>query len=288
MTSESKRIKNFRKWLTKAVPRFPNDKETLVLLEEKHLVDQLIIFLNWRVRFVAPRKRTVLIEKAAANDPRWTSLFARIDALLNKVKDGEDLTPYLSRRAITKGFSPETEKNEPNADHWADKDFLLNVMGLHHFHLVPCDGASEREAHNDVLFASVSREQFEVIGIFNHEVFESTVPGSMAAERAQLWRIFEEREQRGALPGQLLFGGMGGLGITLSGHSATLVRAAQRYYQRIREIDPQLDDQSFIKDMFSLASVPAKPKFQWRLNYLDLGVLDESSGTFFIYAKGPN
>ncbi len=288
MNNESKRIKNFRMWLTKAVPRFPNDKATLVLLEEKHLVDLLIIFLNWRVRYVTPRKRTVLIENTAANNPRWITLSSRIDHLLNKVRNGEDLTPYLSRKAISKGFSPATEKNDPNADHWADKDFLLNVMGLHHFHLVPCDGASGRDAHNDVLFASVSREQFEVIGIFNHEVFESSVPGAMAAERAQLWKIFEEREQRGALPGQLLFGGMGGLGITLSGHPTTLVRAAQRYYQRIREIDPQLDVQSFITDMYSPASIPAKPKLQWRLNYLDLGILDESTSTFFIYAKGPN
>ena len=285
---ESKRMKNFRKWLINAVPRFPNDKATLALLEEKHLVDLLILFLNWRVRFVAPRKRAVSIEKAAAIDPRWTTLSARIDPLLNKVENGEDLTPYLSRKAISKGFSAETEKNDPNADHWADKDFLLNVMGLHHFHLVPCDGTSGRDAHNDILFASVSREQFEVIGIYNHEVFESSVPGSMAAERAQLWRIFEEREQRGALPGQLLFGGMGGFGITLSGHPSILVSAAQRYYQIIRDMDPQLDEQSFITDMYPPASVPAKPKLKWRLNYLDLGVLDETTSTFFIYAKGPN
>ena len=62
------------------------------------------------------------------------------------------------------------------------------------FHLVPCGGTAGCDAHNDVLFASVSREKFEVIGIFNHNVFESNDSGSMAAERSQLWAIYEERE----------------------------------------------------------------------------------------------
>ncbi len=270
------------------MPRFPNNKSTLALFKEKHLIDMLIIYLNWRVRFVAPRQRTVLIEKSAINAPRWITLSARIDAFLEKVQNGDDLTPYLSRKAISKGFFPIAEKPDSDTDHWADKDFLLNVMGLHHFHLVPCGGPHGRDAHNDVLFAFVSREKFEVIGIFNHNVFKSSDSGSMAAERSQLWTIYEKREQRGAFPGQLFLGGMGGLGITTSGHSVSLVRAAQRYYQRIRDVEQQLDDQSFINEMYLSSLIPAKPKLRWRLNFLDLGVLDESTNTFFIYEKGPN
>ena len=61
----------------------------------------------------------------------------------------------------------------PKPDSWADKDFLLNVMGLHHFHLgLTKETAGHMTRTNQVLFASVTREELEILGLFDHAAFE--------------------------------------------------------------------------------------------------------------------
>jgi hypothetical protein len=307
MGTESKRVKNFRLELIKRIPKFPNDKGTLQELQQKSLTDILIIYLNWRVRLIAPRSRVVVAEDAVKKDRRWKSRANDIERLLDKVRAGDDLEEYLSKRAVNKGYTPPSGHPTSN-DRWEDKDFFLNVMGLHHLHLVPRSANAQRDAHNDVMFASVSRDKFEVMGFFNHRVFEDANNKSSSlisrlfdwlrrvllretinAERKRLWRMYQDREERGALPGQLLIGGMGGLGIATSGQPLTVVRAAQRYVQIIREVDPKLDDRTFLqKEIYSHKQVPNNPRLQWELNHLDLGLFEESINTFFSFAKGPN
>jgi hypothetical protein len=54
---------------------------------------------------------------------------------------------------------------------WSDKDFLLNVMGYHHFHLgtaVQRRGYVDRT--DDLIFAEVRRDTFTVIAIFGMKV----------------------------------------------------------------------------------------------------------------------
>jgi hypothetical protein len=273
----------------KELPKFPNDKKTLETLKKKPLAEQLVHYLNWRIRYVSARPRTVTLESHVSSDPRWQSLSANIQFFLKKVETGNDLTPHLSVKQKTKGFTPNAEKPATTEDRWADKDLLLNVMGFHHFHLgmtLETDGHIVRT--DEVLLAAVSRDTFNVIGIFDHKVFESDDPNAMPAERARLWSIFEDRQRRGALPGALFFGGLGGSGISLSGHPTVLVRAAQRYATRIQQIDPKLDDKPFLEStLYSSGTVPAKRKLRWAINHLDLGVLDEATGSFFIFEKGP-
>jgi hypothetical protein len=46
-------------------------------------------------------------------------------------------------------------------------------MGLHHFHLGLTMGAAGHAARtNQVLFASVTRDEFEFLGLFDHSAFE--------------------------------------------------------------------------------------------------------------------
>ena len=104
--SESKRIKDFRLKLAKQIPKFPNDRASLRVLEAKALGPLLIDYANWAIRYVAPRPRAVVPEDSATSDPRWQSLSSEIEVLLSKVKQGQDLTPHLSLMPHTRGFTP--------------------------------------------------------------------------------------------------------------------------------------------------------------------------------------
>jgi hypothetical protein len=103
LPSEPKRIRRFRLRLAGQIPRFPNDRKSLEILEAKSLSEILLHYVNWMSRYVAPRPRTVRIEATALNDPRWIALAPNIAAFLEKVRIGADLTPHLSLDVHTRG-----------------------------------------------------------------------------------------------------------------------------------------------------------------------------------------
>ena len=157
------------------------------------------------IRYVSIKPRKIVIEPTVTADPRGRLLKEQVKAFLDKVRAGENLTPYLSIQPHSKGYSPETSKTGPAVDRWADKDFLLNVMGFHHFHLgEKFESAGHIERTDDVLFARVgAHEDFTAIGIFNHSVFEPT-GDEMSDERKQLWEIFDEHAGRGVPLGSVV------------------------------------------------------------------------------------
>lgn len=286
---ESKRVKTFRLGIAKEIPRFPNDKASLQALEASSLASLLIHYHNWAIRYVSHRPRTVSIETTASSDSRWLKFNSEIATFLEKVKNGEDLTPHLSLEPHTRGYTPASAGKEPETDRWADKDFLLNVMGYHHFHLGPdvlVDGFAART--DDLLFARVSRDHFSVVAIFDHSVFKkpTVLTEVMTKERERLWDIFDEHSSRGITPGTVYIPSM----ITTSGHSMHLVRLADEYARVVREIDPKLDDIEYVKEFYESAGLPfpKKPKLKWHLNFLDLGLLDATSNSFFVFRYGPN
>jgi hypothetical protein len=287
--NESKRIKKLRKGLIAAVPRFPNDRASLKAMESKHLTDLMIAFVAWRLRYVGQRPRKVASLRNLASDTRATALKPNLDAFLAAVETGADLTPYLSLEPHKRGYTPAAESGRRGADKWSDKDLLLNVMGLHHFHLgLTKEAAGHFGRTNEVLFASVTRDQFEIIGLFDHDAFEHEDSGAMTDERKKLWRAYEERRSAGALPGQLTMGGFGGLGVTLGAHPTAVVRAAQRLVGRVNEVDPKLEDAAFVNTLYGNSQVPAKPKPEWCFRHLDFGLYDKGAGHFGVFEYGPN
>lgn len=286
---ESKRVKAFRLEIAKEIPKFPNNKTTLQALEAASLASLLIHYNNWAIRYIAPRPRTVSIEATASTDPRWSTLTNEIAVFLNKVRNGEDLTPHLSLEPHTRGYTPASAQQSPNVDRWADKDFLLNVMGYHHFHLGPHIQPNDFAGRtNDLLFARISRDHFTVVAIFDHSVFEQpeNPTAAMTKERERLWTVFDEHSSRGMPPGSIFVASP----ITTSGHTMHVVRMADDYVRIVREIDPKLDDIEFVKRLYDPAGLPCpkKPKLKWLLNYLDFGLLDTASNRFFVFRYGPN
>jgi hypothetical protein len=162
-------------------------------------------------------------------------------------------------------------------------------MGLHHFHLgLTMEAAGHAARTNDVLFASVTREEFEILGLFDHMAFEHENDGTMTPERVKLWQTYQKREATHTLPGQLMVGGFANFGITLSSQPVAVVRAAQRHVAIMRETDPKLDDPTFVRTLYGNGAVPAKPKPRWWYNYLDFGLYDEPANAFAVLGRGPN
>jgi hypothetical protein len=284
-----KRIKAFRRGLIAAVPRFPNDKASLKAMEAKSLTDLIITFIGWQLRYVAQRQRKVTGLANLAGDPRAAALKPNIDAFVKAVEAGNDLTPYLSLEPHGHGYTPVADPKAGGTNMWADKDFLLNVMGLHHFHLgLTMEAAGHAVRTNEVLFASVTRDELEILGLFDHAAFEHQADGTMTPERVKLWQTYEARQTAGALPGQLIVGGIANLGITTSSQPVAVVRTAMQHVRRMREMDPMLDDRAYLATLYQNVGVPAKPKPQWCYRHLDFGLYDEPANWFGLLERGPN
>lgn len=284
---ESKRVKQFRLTIAKQIPKFPNDRQTLSVLEAKPLPSLLLAYTNWAYRLIPPRPRKVSIEPSLTADPRWKALGADTRALLERASRGDDLSPYLSLRACRNGFTPAVSAAS-TTDKWEDKDFFLITMGYHHFHLSQViEAAGHAKRTDEVLFAQVTKQGFNAIGFFDHSVFEPTDPTSqtMTAERERLWSLYEQRSSMGRKPGEVYVANP----ITTSGHSLAHTRLASEFTRVIQSIDPQLDDLSSRAALFNMLpheTVKAM-KLRWHLNYLDLGLLDKSTAVFHVLRYGP-
>lgn len=280
---EPKRIRSFKVELANMVPRFPNNRETLRRLEEKSLGGVLVDYLNWAIRYVRPHQREFRILDSALSDPRFELYRDQIVAILAKVRSGEDLTPYLSMRPHTKGYSPNAGLIGPDSDRWSDKDFILNVMGLHHLHLDAMPHNKKRS--DDMLFVEITRTTFTLVGIFNHGAFTS--PSSRwSDEKDRLWRMFEARATAGTPPGTMVALSP----IATSGHGLDTSYRAVGYARKISAMDHLIDNKTFIEKIYADAKqmVPKRPKLKWAAYFQDIGMYDVATRGFFSVCSGPN
>jgi hypothetical protein len=272
---ESKSINKLKLKMIKELPFFPNDRETIEHLKSQNLNSVLIHYLHWKTRIVPPRPRKTIISSEVTSDGRWTSLKHGINGLLEKVKSGNDIYPYHSDKAHRKGYTPFHYSDSGEVDTWLDKDQLLNTTGFHHFHLnmnVQHTGLSERT--DDVLFASVTRDTFHAIGIFNHDVFESVnCNDSVSEERKRMWKIHKYYTEQGMEPKETYIANP----IMSSGHPLFLIPMCDNYARIIREHDCKLNDRFFANSLYDQAKwqYPNKFKFEWHLDGLDLALLDK-------------
>jgi hypothetical protein len=277
--AERPRVEKLRRELIGAIPRVPNNKASLQHMEQKNVADLMIDYLNWRSRYVGTRPRMVNVEPAALSDPRWLAKGAEIDAFLAEVRNGEDLTPHLSLKPRTRGYAPAARaKGASDEDRWSDKDYTLNTMGLHHFHLgtvIEPEGHASRT--DELVFARVSRDRFDVIAIFDHSVFELE-----SAERHRLWAVHAEVAFRDLPEGSFVLMG----NIATSGHADHVVRYAQHCARQVHRLDPKLDDVEFVRGLYvPREEAPVKPKPTWGFLHLDLAVYDKAKPGFLIVEK---
>lgn len=280
---EPPRIKTLKDGLAKMIPKFPNDKASLTALQQMPLPKLLVVYVNWRMRFVAPVPRTVVVRPQAGPDARWKPLKADIDDLLEKVKRGDDLTPHLSLKVGTRGFTPAAHGPTGGASRWEEKDFVLNTKGFHHFHLGSViEPAGHIKRSDVVLFAHVTRAAYTVIGLFDHSVFDDANPG-LTSERQRLLQQHEEFVFDGLPMGSVVVANP----IATSGHSLGCVFQAQHFARIIGRIDPKLDNPQFVESLLydgTGAKRPKRLKLHWILKHLDLILSDGQTG--FILHRG--
>lgn len=283
---EARRILNLKKKLIKELPFFPNNKATLIELESKSLNEVLIHYLHWKTRLVPSRVRKVHIAPEVTSDKRWPALRSNINSLLDKIRLGEDVLPYLSKRAHSYGYTPVKRIKDGQVDLWVDKDHILNTKGFHHFHLnmnVQHTGLSDRT--DEVLLAHVTREEFHGIGIFNHSVFDSADKnGEMNTERSRMWELYEKHTSFGLEPGAVYISNP----ITASGHPLQIIQMSDYYSELIRENDPKLDEREFVNNLFDQGKIayPDKYSFEWVINDLDLCVYEKRTRILFNFHLG--
>lgn len=285
---ESNSIKKFKENLIRVMPFFPNNKETRQELLDQSILSVMFHYIHWTSRFVPNRKRKIIIDPKVTGDTRWKLIKKDINALLVKVRAGKDLTPYLSYKVHNKGYTPINRIRSGEANKWDDKDFLLNTMGFHHFHLgenINAKGISDRT--NEVIFVQVSRDYFHVVAIFDHSVFSSDKDenGSlMNEERSRLRKVYDDFSSRGLPPGTVYISNP----TTTSGHPLYIRDIASLYIDVINDLDQKIDCREFEKSIYEEAKLikPKNNKFVWYIYGLDLGFLDKAN-QFFVFRNGP-
>lgn len=282
----SKRIKSLKKQLIKELPFYPNDNATKVELEGQGLNGVLVHYLHWKTRIVPPRPRKVHIHPEVTSDKRWKNLKEDVYELFKKVSLGENLLPYLSKRAHSYGYTPKQRIIDKEVNSWDDKDQLLNTAGFHHFHLnmnIQNTGLSERS--DEVIFAQVSRSDFHAVGIFNHSVFDHVDDsGNITAERSRMWELYKKNLNIGMEPGAVYISHP----IMMSGHPLYIVETGDFYARIIREYDKNLDDRLFVNDLYVRGKLqtPKSYNFEWQINALDLCIFDKKTSTLFSLHQG--
>ena len=275
---QSKTFRSFKADLIRKIPRVPNNKESREALEAKSPTDLLIIYLCWQLRLVEPRPRSVKGQHRLWQRATYLCLRPNVQTLLRVVEAGGDLNGHLSLKAHRHGFVPDGAKDSSS---WGHKDFLLNVMGLHHFHLgIQREQRGHMARTNKVLFAFTSPDTFEILGLFDHSVFEAN-EGTLTDERNRIWSTYESYQLRRIPRGGFYVGGYAGLGITAAGTPTVVTMAAIKHIKIIKHFDPCLQSPRFLKRLWNDGEVPSKPKLRWHYRHLTLGLFDATSGAFF-------
>jgi hypothetical protein len=284
---ETGTLRNLKVKLIKELPFFPNDKATLLELESQRLSDVLIHYLHWKTRLVPARSRSIQIAPEVTADKRWKNVKAGVNGLLNKVKQRDELTPYLSDRVHRYGYTPTERIRNGEVGSWEDKDQLLNTMGFHHFHLnmnIQATGLAERT--NELLLAHVTRDKFHAIGIFDHSIFDhATIDGRLNPERSRMYKLHDKHTTFGMPSGSFYLSSS----ITTSGHPMQIIQLADYYAKIVFANDAKLENRDFANEQYALTTTPSPKnfKFEWHINGLDLGLFDRKNNCLFILHQGP-
>ncbi len=142
----------------------PKKKSERAKVEAMNPHDLLILYFNWRDRYVEPRPRIVHQSGALAANPLATNPNYKpaLEQIIDKIKTGKDLTPHLSRGID----NPYTSTGPSYKSHL---DLLLNDWGVHHLHLSTVeepDGFMKRTG--PLLFAVFRPNDAYLVDIMKH------------------------------------------------------------------------------------------------------------------------
>lgn len=147
----------------------PCEPEFRASLEAEDTRSLLIIYANWAERIISAVPRIIYEAEALTSnplsfDPRYKP---GLDAIRQKIVQGDDLTGHLSKR-ITKGYRP-SHTDQMNLSRRPDLDLMLSDWGVHHLHIsqnIESDGFVERTG--PLLLAIFKHDNAYLIDIIDH------------------------------------------------------------------------------------------------------------------------
>lgn len=158
----SPRLEELRKEIVGEIPCKPSTNSVRQELEQRSFADLLMVFFNWAQRLIPPRRRQITFANGFWSD---TALARERDiyTLANRMRLGEDVTPFLSSKIHCDGYTPRNSKRR--GVEWGDKDFALNAFGTHHIHLT-------QTRTRELVYAVVRRDMAEFIHFGDHKSFD--------------------------------------------------------------------------------------------------------------------
>ncbi len=157
-----------RAWALATLPYDRSDKTISAEVHGMNIGALLRAYHNWRTRLVEARPRRLHLSSAFSANPDAASLKGDLDALLDKIATGQDLTPHLSKRI--KMVVDSSAKKAATRD---DLDLLLNEWEVHHLHISrQYEPSGEFVERGDPLLFVVFREaDAYVIDLMTHGDF---------------------------------------------------------------------------------------------------------------------
>jgi hypothetical protein len=143
----------------------PSGKGQRHELERLELRELLTAYGNWRYRCPLGTPRNVLISRELQRELEDRETPEALMPLIQRIKDGDDLKPFLSRNVKVA-----LDRREGTTHHQRkDLDLLLAEWGVHHLHLsmlIQGDGFAKRTG--DLLFVVLRPDDAYLIGIYPH------------------------------------------------------------------------------------------------------------------------
>jgi len=156
-----------RKWAIDTLPYDHSDADIAAEFKRKGATELLIIYHNWMSRHIFAMPRKVHISAAYEANPTTTQRKTDLDALIEKIEKGNDLTPHLSTRVNISLDSLSKKINRRK-----HLDLMLIEWEVHHLHIsqkMRSDGFVERG--NPLLFAVFHVFDAYLIDVMTHDDF---------------------------------------------------------------------------------------------------------------------
>jgi hypothetical protein len=135
--------------------------------------DLMDIYVNWTHRFILPRPRRIHLSKALQENPLAADPANRqaLDALIEKIRVGEILTPHLTDRVL-RGYEPADPSKPKALSKRKDLDLLLNDWLIHHLHIGPTLKSNGFFGGDLLLFAVFKPHDAYLIDLMGHKNWE--------------------------------------------------------------------------------------------------------------------
>jgi hypothetical protein len=220
---------------------------------------------------------------------------AALNVIADIVREGGDLTPYLSSSVHTHGFtSSAARRGIAWQDSQGHKDLALNSYDVHHLHLKPCKAGGKRSGGSQpLLYVGVSRDELLLLMLGDHNSFnDGSLHAAVCEHRAQsgfdikgiagFSQPISDKEavkmsRYGIAAGSQTGNKFVVAGLMSSAGTAYVhQRRADEIYELAEDWEPKLDDPALrqgIAETYSI-QLSKQGKLKWYFNHADFGIHD--------------